>query len=685
MLNPELKEGDRIVLIHMDGESDVLIGEKGTVNRVVTDPFEDDEMIYTVEWDNGSTLNLLSVTDSWIYAKDFKEKESLKEDEDSEIEYSKSIAKTSPFNATANATSAAMKAALSDYKEAGIIKIWPVPVGQSGSYKLPGVDESDKLKRAKPETQQRFIQWYDDVIINYDSVGTRGKTFEGLIAGIFGGNVLGNENISGDDRSDKTDVTIIEGPSKGQNLSVKFNKSFDPKGSQNIGGITRAVKKIVNSEENIFLKPILEDLPSVTRNRNGLVIKANAIYQIMSALYRNFNNPKVYDVVKEILTSDDSFDKIDWFVFSTEGNLNEILIYQYSKENIINHILNDVKNFTVTSTGMLQVKNLGAVNNNLLTVQFPQFTKTKRTTKQSKTAGIYSFADGTVVLSIKKGEKIVARVRRKIDGEIITYEIDVIDNSINLNRENKLDYENRAIIKDIRAIEQNKINIGNKKDETLSYLKKLSNEKQKDLFAEKAKLSKKGKESDISRDIEIMSLFGDRGENLNPFLVQYIRKNPDRFVKRVLDLYGDRPEIKDYIKSLTESILSENSIKQMDEWMSLQDMFRSGRGQMIFNFFEKVRQSGIVNMFASSSFIYSGGDYLRKFIEMEKYKGYEFDEDAIEELIELADNAKNEIIQMTIEVLENEGKEPTLENLNRKISKVAVDALRFFMMMYSHR
>ena len=119
--------------------------------------------------------------------------------------------------------------------------------------------------------------------------------------------------------------------------------------------------------------------------------------------------------------------------------------------------------------------------------------------------------------------------------------------------------------------------------------------------------------------------------------------------------------------------------------MSLQDMFRSGRGQMIFNFFEKVRQSGIVNMLESSRFIYSGGDYLRKFIEMEKYKGYEFDEDAIEELIELADNAKNEIIQMTIEVLEQEGKEPTLENLNRKISKVAVDALRFFMMMYSHR
>ena len=72
-LNPKLKEGDKVICYHMDGETGVPPGTKGTVRRVSRDPFEPngDESIIEVNWDNGSTLALVSSTDAW--KKVFKE------------------------------------------------------------------------------------------------------------------------------------------------------------------------------------------------------------------------------------------------------------------------------------------------------------------------------------------------------------------------------------------------------------------------------------------------------------------------------------------------------------------------------------------------------------------------------------------------------------------------------------
>jgi hypothetical protein len=65
-LNPKLTKGDRVMCLHMDGETSVPMGTTGTVSRTTRDPFEVDSEIITVDWDNGSTLGLLSATDRWI-------------------------------------------------------------------------------------------------------------------------------------------------------------------------------------------------------------------------------------------------------------------------------------------------------------------------------------------------------------------------------------------------------------------------------------------------------------------------------------------------------------------------------------------------------------------------------------------------------------------------------------------
>jgi hypothetical protein len=68
-LNPKLEKGDRIICLEMYQETSVPMGTEGTVSRISRDPFEVDGEIITVDWDNGSTLGLVSTTDRWIKVK----------------------------------------------------------------------------------------------------------------------------------------------------------------------------------------------------------------------------------------------------------------------------------------------------------------------------------------------------------------------------------------------------------------------------------------------------------------------------------------------------------------------------------------------------------------------------------------------------------------------------------------
>ena len=76
MINPKLKPGDRVVLLHMGGETSVLPGTWGTVKKAY-ELFGTDQ--YDVQWDNGSSLSLIGDEDMW----DTKErkKKTIKEDD----------------------------------------------------------------------------------------------------------------------------------------------------------------------------------------------------------------------------------------------------------------------------------------------------------------------------------------------------------------------------------------------------------------------------------------------------------------------------------------------------------------------------------------------------------------------------------------------------------------------------
>ncbi len=80
-MNPELKAGDRIILWHMNDEYAVNPGTKGTVISVVPDPFDPEDKIINVSWDNGSSLSLIASIDKWKLVK-----KNLKESVDKEVD-----------------------------------------------------------------------------------------------------------------------------------------------------------------------------------------------------------------------------------------------------------------------------------------------------------------------------------------------------------------------------------------------------------------------------------------------------------------------------------------------------------------------------------------------------------------------------------------------------------------------
>jgi len=86
-LNPELKSGDRIVIIELLGEPQLSFGDRGTVKGIQKGP---GFVQYVVKWDNGSSLYLLD-EDKWMYESEFDEmrerkmKKNIKENKSTDL------------------------------------------------------------------------------------------------------------------------------------------------------------------------------------------------------------------------------------------------------------------------------------------------------------------------------------------------------------------------------------------------------------------------------------------------------------------------------------------------------------------------------------------------------------------------------------------------------------------------
>jgi hypothetical protein len=448
--------------------------------------------------------------------------------EDVETDYSRSISKIAPFNISPAATCEAMKLALTSYD------IAPLRVGYSATLSFPGVGRSDGFKL---ESQQRFIQWYYDVILSPDSVSLRGKAFEGLIGGVFGGSVV---NLEG--TLDKTDVKVGS-----NNISIKFSESFDPKKNQTLGGIMNGFHSQL-AEDTTGVKEKIDELYK-NKKISGAIIKDVFINLMTNPIFGDTGK----EFIEKLLNRPETFRPITYFMFGNFATINEIDVYQYDKNDIIDHIIQDVNNFNFVN-GAIGVKNLIGVTPRKVLIKFPQFVKSKRNVFNSNRRGINvnfdSFTnEGTLASRITKnidGRDItVAEVRRRkvdvtVDDNldygleyfiIQTLRVDDMGRNIVLDKSLREEMINQAILKDVETLSRNQ----KRTPEQELLIKKLldySHLKSKGLYLTKTKVSDKGREAAIRK------LFGERGNSLNPLIIQNIRKRPGAFIKNVINIYG---------------------------------------------------------------------------------------------------------------------------------------------------
>lgn len=453
-------------------------------------------------------------------------------------DYSKSIGRISPFNISPSATAAAMRSALEKYN-----KDYQT-LGGRNNFVLPGV--SIESVKYKPESIERFMQWYSDVIQNPDSVTFRGKAFEGLIAGIFGGEVTNNERT---ERENKTDVKVGD-----ENLSIKFNEKFSPNGSIPLGGVASSFDRFFKDPDNRKKYSAIKFPKRIMRDN-----LEDVLYEISNM----GDKEEAKRLLRTILNNDDSFGPIDWFVFSTLGNKNEIKVYQYRKEDIINQIVDEVMSDNSNlNNGMLGVKNLAQVPTESFIIKFPQYLKNlqrykyeikKDTPTEDGTQFVIKDDKGDVVGVIKK-----ELGKDKVGNNIYHYNLTKLNKYANISKEMELEAKNKFVLFDINRIEQKLEKLMDersdirgqgshrmKKDldvkidkvsQILTNLKTMSRELNRRLVNEKNKIYKSGVEQNIQK------MFGARGESMSPFIIQQIRKNPDRFFKTFLQIYKDNPK-----------------------------------------------------------------------------------------------------------------------------------------------
>ena len=138
--------------------------------------------------------------------------------------------------------------------------------------------------------------------------------------------------------------------------------------------------------------------------------------------------------------------------------------------------------------------------------------------------------------------------------------------------------------------------------------------------------------------------------------------------------------IKDTIKEQAEDYGISKDEAQIDFLIQNRDLRKNFNRDLIFNYLNKLRESGVVNMYESPKFLYSGRDWI------DRYHGENPpNQEAFEEVLEMADNVKSELINgvlKSINDLEGEYNDEYFRNLERLVFKAANRLFTFWKLFY---
>jgi hypothetical protein len=121
--------------------------------------------------------------------------------------------------------------------------------------------------------------------------------------------------------------------------------------------------------------------------------------------------------------------------------------------------------------------------------------------------------------------------------------------------------------------------------------------------------------------------------------------------------------------------IQESSSPQYDFFSKNPEVFENFDYKFLKKYLLKVRESGVVNMFQAAPFLYSGEEWI------DRYHGeHEEDNEAFQEVLGMADEAKNKMIQGLLKYMESKNMDmDDMGRINNLMHKFAMKINQFYV------
>jgi hypothetical protein len=123
--------------------------------------------------------------------------------------------------------------------------------------------------------------------------------------------------------------------------------------------------------------------------------------------------------------------------------------------------------------------------------------------------------------------------------------------------------------------------------------------------------------------------------------------------------------------------ISEENDTKLDFYAENSEIFKLFDWKFLKKYLKVIQKTGIVNMLESSPLLYCGSEHLDRYYGEDKE-----DDENFKEALEMSDEAKQKMIQGTINWMEKNNKEITVENANKYIRKLSVTLLTIYANFY---
>ena len=130
-------------------------------------------------------------------------------------------------------------------------------------------------------------------------------------------------------------------------------------------------------------------------------------------------------------------------------------------------------------------------------------------------------------------------------------------------------------------------------------------------------------------------------------------------------------------KIQSEKIEEQTGSGEYDFYRKNPEIFDNFDWRFFREYLNKVRDTGIVNVYTAAPLLYSGREHIDRYYGENPSNPEEF-----EELLDMADESRNKMAQGVISWMESKGQEIELDKVNRNLTRLAQSILKLWMNFY---